>query len=94
MTYSTGTYRQAAKNMVNKGMNQEKAVSRAKMAAWRNAGIAAVSSYVYANRHQLASSIKKYVNTKAKQRANAGLAKIGTLKLTKVAGNVYEYRMR
>ena len=94
MTYSTGTYRQAAKNMVNKGMSQEKAVSRAKMAAWRNAGIAAVGSYVYANRHQLASSIKKYVNTKAKQRANAGLAKIGTLKLTKVAGNVYEYRMR
>ena len=40
------------------------------------------------------NSVRKYANEKAIQKANAGLAKIGTMTLTKVAGNVYEYKMK
>lgn len=94
MTYSSATYRKAAKNMINKGMDQKTAVSKAKVAAWRNTGIAAASAFIYANRDKIYSGVKKYANAKARQRANAGLARIGTMKLAKVAGNVYEYKMR
>ena len=92
--YSRSTYKKAAKNMVNKGMDQKTALSKAKVDAWRNTGIAVASAFAYANRDKIASSVKKYANAKARQRANAGLARIGTMKLTKVAGNVYEYKMR
>ena len=94
LKYNRSTYKKAAKNMVNKGMDQKTALSKAKVAAWRNTGIAVASAFAYMNRDKIASSVKKYANAKARQRANAGLARIGTMKLTKVAGNVYEYKMR
>lgn len=94
MTYNSATYRKAAKNMVNKGMDQKTAVSKAKAAAWRNSGLAVAGTFLYANKDKLIGDVKKYANTRAMQKANAGLARIGTMKLTKVAGNVYEYRMR
>ena len=78
---------------LRKGMDKKTAISKAKVAAWRNSGIAVASAFVYANGDKIASSVKKYANAKARQRANAGLARTGTMKLTKVAGNVYEYKM-
>ena len=92
--YSDATYRKAAKNMVDKGMDQKTALSKAKMSAWRNTGMAVVGTVLYMNRDKLVNDVRKYANAKAIQRANAGLARIGTMKLTKVAGNVYEYKMR
>ena len=92
--YNNATYKKAAKNMVDKGMDQKTAVSKAKMEAWRNTGISVTGAILYANRHKIVNSVKKYANAKAIQRTNAGLARIGTMKLTKVAGNVYEYKMR
>lgn len=94
LKYNPATYKKAAKNMVNKGMDQKTAVSKAKAAAWRNYGLAIAGQFAYANRGKTVDAVKKYANQKAMQRANAGLARIGTMKLTKVAGNVYEYRMR
>lgn len=40
------------------------------------------------------SSFKKYANNKAMQKANAGLARIGTFQYEKVAGNVYRTVMK
>lgn len=94
MTYQKDVYKKAAKNMINKGMDQKTAVSKAKIAAWRNYGLIVAGQYVYRNKNKIISSVKKYANQKAMQRANAGLAKIGTMKLVKVAGNVYEYKMK
>lgn len=94
IAYQGSVYKQAAKNMIDKGMDQKTAVSKAKIAAWRNYGLMVASQYVYRNRNKIISSVKKYANQKAMQRANAGLAKIGTMKLVKVAGNVYEYKMK
>lgn len=94
MTYNDATYKKAAKNMVDKGMDQKKAISNAKMSAWRNSGMAVAGSLLIANSDKIVSGIKKYANQKAIQRANAGLARIGTMKLVKVAGNVYEYKMK
>jgi hypothetical protein len=94
IAYQGSVYKQAAKNMVDKGMDQKTAVSKAKIAAWRNYGLMVAGQYVYRNRNKIISSVKKYANQKAMQRANAGLAKIGTMKLVKVAGNVYEYKMK
>lgn len=92
--YGNATYMKAAKNMVNKGMDQKTAVSKAKAAAWRNSGLAAAGLFLYVNKDKLIDGVKKYANARAMQKANAGLARIGTMKLVKVAGNVYEYRMR
>ena len=94
IAYQGSVYKQAAKNMIDKGMDQKTAVSKAKIAAWRNYGLMVAGQYVYRNRNKIISSVKKYANQKAMQRANAGLAKIGTMKLVKVAGNVYEYKMK
>lgn len=94
IAYQDSVYKQAAKNMIDKGMDQKTAVSKAKIAAWRNYGLMVAGQYVYRNRNKIISSVKKYANQKAMQRANAGLAKIGTMKLVKVAGNVYEYKMK
>lgn len=94
MTYNSATYRKAAKNMINKGMDQKTAVSKAKAAAWRNAGLMVAGQFAYANKDKAVNVVKKYANQKAMQRANASLARIGTMKLTKVAGNIYEYRMK
>lgn len=94
LTYNSSTYKKAAKNMVNKGMDQKKAVSKAKVSAWRNTGIAVAGQILLANKNKILGGVKKYANAKATQRANAGLARIGTMKLVKVAGNVYEYRMK
>lgn len=93
MLYNKSTYRKAAKNMVNKGMDQKTAVSKAKVSAWRNYGLAVAGQFAYNNRDKMVSSVKKYVTTKAIQRTNRSLAKIGTMKLVKVAGDVYEYQM-
>ena len=92
--YNDATYRKAAKNMVNKGMDQKTAVSKAKMSAWKNTGMMVAGSLVYANRNKILSSVKKYVNQKAMQKANQGLARIGTFQLEKVAKNVYQEVMR
>lgn len=94
MTYQDGVYKNAAKYMIDKDMDQKTAVSKAKIAAWRNYGLMVAGQYMYRNRNKIISSVKKYANQKAMQRANAGLAKIGTMKLVKVAGNVYEYKMK
>lgn len=40
------------------------------------------------------NSISKYANVKVQQRANASLAKIGTLQYEKVAGDIYRQVMR
>ena len=56
--------------------------------------MAVAGSLLIANSDKIVSGIKKYANQKAIQRANAGLARIGTMKLVKVAGNVYEYKMK
>lgn len=40
------------------------------------------------------SSIQKFANTKARQRANASLARIGTLQYEKIAKNVYRQVMK
>lgn len=92
--YNSATYKKAAKNMVNKGMDQKTAVSKAKASAWRNTGLAIAGQVVYANRDKIASGFKKYANDKAMQKVNESLGKIGTMKLVKVAGDVYEYRMK
>ena len=92
--YNDATYRKAAKNMVNKGMDQKTAISKAKASAWKNAGIAVAGSFLYANRDKVISGVKKYANAKAIQRANSGLARIGTMKLKHVGQNVYEYVMK
>ena len=94
MTYSDATYRKAAKNMVNKGMSQEKAVSKAKVEAWRNTGIAAAGMFMYANKDKIISGVSNIANQRAMQRANKSLAKIGTLTYEKVAGNVYKQVMK
>ena len=94
LKYNSATYKKAAKNMVNKGMDQKTAVSKAKAAAWRNAGLMVAGQFAYANKDKAVNVVKKYANQKAMQRANASLARIGTMKLTKVAGNIYEYRMK
>ena len=93
LMYGNGTYRKAAINMVNKGMDQKTAVSKAKAAAWRNTGLMIAASVVFANRDKLISGVKQYAITKAMQRVNKGLNRIGTMKLVKVAENVYERRM-
>lgn len=94
LNYNNATYRKAAKNMVNKGMDQKTAVSKAKMSAWENAGMMVAGSLLYSNRNKIVSSIKKYANQKAIQKANQGLARIGTFQLEKVAKNVYQEVMR
>ena len=94
LKYNSATYKKAAKNMVNKGMDQKTAVSKAKASAWRNTGLAIAGQVVYANRDKIASGFKKYANDKAMQKVNESLGKIGTMKLVKVAGDVYEYRMK
>ena len=93
LMYGKGTYRKAAMNMVNKGMDQKTAVSKAKAAAWRNTGLAIAASVAFVNRDKLISGVKQYAITKAMQRVNKGLNRIGTIKLVKVAENVYERRM-
>lgn len=93
LMYGKGTYKKAAINMVNKGMDQKTAVSKAKAAAWRNTGLGIAASVVFANRDKLISGVKQYAITKAMQRVNKGLNRIGTIKLVKVAENVYERRM-
>lgn len=75
-------------------MDQKKAISKAKMSAWRNYGMIVAGNILISNSDKIISGIQKYANQKAIQRANAGLARIGTMKLVKVAGNVYEYRMK
>ena len=80
--------------MVNKGMDQKTAISKAKASAWKNAGIAVAGSFLYANRDKVISGVKKYANAKAIQRANSGLARIGTMKRKHVGQNVYEYVMK
>ena len=94
LSYNNATYKKAAKNMVNKGMDQKTAVSKAKMSAWVNAGMMVAGSLLYSNRNKIVSSVKKYANQKAIQKANRGLARIGTFQLEKVAKNVYQEVMR
>ena len=43
---------------------------------------------------KIASGLKNVINQRTIQKANAGLARIGTMKLAKVAGDIYEYRMK
>ena len=93
MRYDKATYRLAAKNMVNKGMDQKTAVSKAKASAWRNVELYVAGRIAYDNRDKVINSIKKYANTKTMQRTNRNLARIGTMKLKHVGKNVYEYRM-
>lgn len=94
LKYNNSVYKKAAKNMVDKGMDQKKAVSKAKMSAWGNYGMIVAGNILISNSDKIISGIQKYANQKAIQRANAGLARIGTMKLVKVAGNVYEYKMK
>ena len=94
LTYSRGTYSKAAKNMIDKGMSKNEALRKAKVEAWRNTGIAAVAGLTYSNRDKLINVARKYANTRSIQKANSSLARIGTMKLVKVAGDVYEYRMK
>lgn len=93
-TYSRGTYSKAAKNMIDKGMSKNEALHKAKVEAWRNTGIAVAAGLAYHNRDKLMNVAKKYANTRSIQKANSSLARIGTMKLVKVAGDVYEYRMK
>ena len=92
--YNDATYRKAAKNMVNKSMDQKTAISKAKASAWKNTGMVIAGTFLYANRDKVISGVKKYANAKAIQRANSGLARIGTMKLKHVGQNVYEYAMK
>lgn len=93
MMYYDSTYKKAATNIVNKGMDEKTAISRAKMSAKRRAAIATAASLLYSNKDVLAYHAKKYTTEKARQKANKGLARIGTMKLKHVGKNVYEWRM-
>ena len=92
--YNDATYRKAAKNMVNKGMDRKTAISKAKASAWKNTGVMVAGYLLYRNRDKLISGVKKYASQKAIQKANKGLARIGTMQLKHVAGDVYEYVMK
>ena len=46
------------------------------------------------NSDKIVSGLNNYVNQRAMQKANATLARIGTMKLEKVAGDIYKYRMK
>lgn len=63
-------------------------------AAAKGAAITAAVLAAPAVANATMSSISKYANTRSIQRANAGLARIGTMQYKKVAGNVYEQVMR
>lgn len=91
--YGDSVYKKAAKNVINKGMDQKKAVSKAKRQAWRSAGVAVATSLALNNADKVAGHVKRYANDRARQKANASLARIGTMKLKHVGKNVYEWRM-
>ena len=80
MMYYDSTYKKAATNIVNKGMDEKTAIATA-------------ASLLYSNKDVLAYHAKKYETEKARQKANKGLARIGTMKLKHVGKNVYEWRM-
>ena len=98
MTYSDATYRKAAKNVVKKGMDRKTAIKKAKVSAWKNAGVMAASSALSIlainNADKIGDAVSKYANEKAIQKANAGLAKIGTYSYKHIAGDVYEKVMK
>lgn len=86
-------------NRINDKMNAGMSYGRArteeyakKMAKYYAITAGMLASPAVAN--MTINSVRKYANEKAIQKANAGLVKIGTMTLTKVAGNVYEYKMK
>lgn len=59
MSYNSATYRKAAKNMVNKGMDQKTAVSKAKATALKNTGLVVAGTFLYQNKDKLIGGVKK-----------------------------------
>ena len=98
LMYRDYVYKNAAKKVVDEGMDREKALSKAKTQAWIKVGkvyaAGAIMQLSIAYSDKIASGLKNVINQRTIQKANAGLARIGTMKLAKVAGDIYEYRMK
>ena len=97
-TYGNSLYKKAAKDVVKKGMDRKTAVKKAKVKAWKQTGAIAATSALLTiaskNQDKIADAVRKYANEKAMQKANAGLAKIGTYTYKHVAGDVFEKVMK
>lgn len=86
-------------NRINDKMNAGKSYRRAQAEEYAKTtakGMAIMTSLMATPKiaNMALSSAKKYANTKAIQRANAGLARIGTFQYEKVAGDVYRMVMK
>ena len=86
-------------NRINDKMNAGKSYRRAQTEEYAKSaakGYAIIAGLMAAPKiaNMTLSSAKKYANTKAIQRANAGLARIGTFQYEKVAGNIYRTVMK
>ena len=96
--YKDYVYKNAAQKVVDEGMDREKALSKAKAQAWIKVGEAyaagAILNFSAAHLDEIAYGLKNIINQRTIQKANAGLARIGTMKLEKVAGDIYKYRMK
>ena len=90
-----GQIGKAGVNRINDKMNAGKSYRRAQ--AEEYAKVMAITTSLMATSkiaNMALSSAKKYANTKAIQRANAGLARIGTFQYEKVAGDIYRTVMK
>ena len=98
MMYRDYVYKNAAKKVVDEGMDRKTALSKAKTQAWIKSGeLYAVGTIMRLSANysdEIVSGLKNVINQRAIQKANAGLARIGTMKLEKVAGDIYKYRMK
>lgn len=86
-------------NRINDKMNAGKSYRRARTEEYAKTtaeGMAIAAGLMAAPKiaNMALSSAKKYANTKAIQRANAGLARIGTFQYEKVAGDIYRTVMK
>lgn len=86
-------------NRINDKMNAGKSYQRAQAEEYAKAmakGMTITAGLMAAPKiaNMALSSAKKYANTKAIQRANAGLARIGTFQYEKVAGDIYRTVMK